>query len=246
VDSEILFRLAANATRDGRVDIERFKSQVRQCRGQIAAIIASRTDPGIVLVLKGNRPLELRWNRRIRGRPLRLGHRIPGHRPGRGNGLARSFDPANEHGGVPTRGPSGVFHRYNSRPSPRREGEWNYDTHTSMNPSNQTMNPEESLKANTKGMLRLFVYGTLKRGFWNHDRFCRGVLAGENAVVRGRLFEARSGIPVLQVPKEDILAHENRRPLGQRGHTGVRRGRSARSLTQKNPAVPQMNATVAP
>ena len=55
-------------------------------------------------------------------------------------------------------------------------------------------------------MLRLFVYGTLKRGFWNHDRFCRGVLVVEDAVVRGRLFETPSGIPVLLVPEGDILA----------------------------------------
>ena len=55
-------------------------------------------------------------------------------------------------------------------------------------------------------MLRLFVYGTLKRGFWNHDRFCRGVLTVEDAVIRGRLFETPSGIPVLMVPEEDILA----------------------------------------
>lgn len=68
------------------------------------------------------------------------------------------------------------------------------------------MNPTEPLKPNTNGMLRLFVYGTLKRGFWNHDRFCRGVLTVEDAVVRGRLFETSSGIPVLQVPEEDILA----------------------------------------
>ncbi len=77
---------------------------------------------------------------------------------------------------------------------------------TPMNPMNQAMNPTEPLKPNTNGMLRLFVYGTLKRGFWNHDRFCRGVLTVEDAVVRGRLFETSSGIPVLQVPEEDILA----------------------------------------
>jgi hypothetical protein len=58
------------------------------------------------------------------------------------------------------------------------------------------MNPTEPLNANTSGMLRLFVYGTLKRGFWNHDRFCRGVLTVEDAVVRGRLFETNSGILV--------------------------------------------------
>lgn len=69
------------------------------------------------------------------------------------------------------------------------------------------MNPNEPLKENTQRMLRLFVYGTLKRGFWNHDRFCRGVLDVREAVVRGRLYEMPSGIPVLQVPDEDILAH---------------------------------------
>jgi gamma-glutamylcyclotransferase (GGCT)/AIG2-like uncharacterized protein YtfP len=61
--------------------------------------------------------------------------------------------------------------------------------------------------------LRLFVYGTLKRGFLNHDRFCRGVLAIEDALVRGRLFETSSGIPVLQVPEEDILAVGTTNPL---------------------------------
>jgi len=77
----------------------------------------------------------------------------------------------------------------------------------------QAMNPTEPLKPNTNGMLRLFVYGTLKRGFWNHDRFCRGVLAVEDAVVRGRLFETSSGIPVLEVPEEDILAVGTTNPL---------------------------------
>jgi len=80
-------------------------------------------------------------------------------------------------------------------------------------PVNQAMNPTEPLKPNTNGMLRLFVYGTLKRGFWNHDRFCRSVLTVEDAVVRGRLFETSSGIPVLEVPEEDILAVETTNPL---------------------------------
>lgn len=80
-------------------------------------------------------------------------------------------------------------------------------------PMNQAMNPTEPSNANTSEMLRLFVYGTLKRGFWNHDRFCRGVLAVEDAVVRGRLFETSSEIPVLQVPKEDILAVGSTDPL---------------------------------
>ena len=86
-------------------------------------------------------------------------------------------------------------------------------TDTPMNPMNQAMNPTEPLKPNTNGMLRLFVYGTLKRGFWNHDRFCRGVLTVEDGVVSGRLFETPSGIPVLEVPEEDILAVGTTNPL---------------------------------
>ncbi|MFP7756217.1 gamma-glutamylcyclotransferase [Thermodesulfobacteriota bacterium B35] len=75
------------------------------------------------------------------------------------------------------------------------------------------MNPNEPSKENTTGILRLFVYGTLKRGYWNHDRFCRGVLDVQEAVVRGRLYEMSSGIPVLQVPETDILAHGTADPL---------------------------------
>ncbi|GAB6094071.1 gamma-glutamylcyclotransferase [Desulfatiferula olefinivorans] len=86
-------------------------------------------------------------------------------------------------------------------------------TDTPMNPMNQAMNPTEPSKANTNGMLKLFVYGTLKRGFWNHDRYCRGVLTVEDALVRGRLFETSSGIPVLQVPEEDILSVGTTNPL---------------------------------
>jgi gamma-glutamylcyclotransferase (GGCT)/AIG2-like uncharacterized protein YtfP len=62
-------------------------------------------------------------------------------------------------------------------------------------------------------MLKLFVYGTLKRGFWNYDRFCSGVLDVEEAVVQGHLFEMPSGIPILRVPEEIILAHGSTDPL---------------------------------
>ena len=86
------------------------------------------------------------------------------------------------------------------------------------------MNPNEPSKENTclraarphrqaAGILRLFVYGTLKRGCWNHDRFCRGVLSVEEAVVRGSLYELPSGIPVLEVPEADVLAHGTADPL---------------------------------
>ena len=74
------------------------------------------------------------------------------------------------------------------------------------------MKPRESPKENSSGVLRLFVYGMLKRGYWNHDPFCRGVLAIQEAQVRGRLFEG-PGFPVLEVPDEDILAHGTGDPV---------------------------------
>ena len=41
----------------------------------------------------------------------------------------------------------------------------------------------------------------------NHERFCGSVLSVEEAVVRGCLYELPSGIPVLEVPEADVLAH---------------------------------------
>ena len=66
VDSELLFRLAARAGGNGRIDIERFKGRLKFCRGQMAAVMASRLDPETTLVLKGNKPLELRFHKRHR------------------------------------------------------------------------------------------------------------------------------------------------------------------------------------
>lgn len=59
---------------------------------------------------------------------------------------------------------------------------------------------------NLPPQLRLFVYGTLRPGNRNHRRFCNGALSIENAFVRGRLYELPSGIPILDVPVEDIIA----------------------------------------
>ena len=66
MDSELLCRLAARAARNGPIDIERFKARLKLCRGQMAALLASRLDPETILVLKGNKPLELRFHKRHR------------------------------------------------------------------------------------------------------------------------------------------------------------------------------------
>ncbi len=55
--------------------------------------------------------------------------------------------------------------------------------------------------------LCLFVYGTLKRGYNNHQRFCQGVLTVEEATVCGRLYHLPVGYPRLVVPRKSILAH---------------------------------------
>lgn len=52
----------------------------------------------------------------------------------------------------------------------------------------------------------LFVYGTLKRGFDNHDRFCRGVIGIEEAAVSGELYDLPFGFPALVVARENIYA----------------------------------------
>lgn len=61
-------------------------------------------------------------------------------------------------------------------------------------------------------MLKFFVYGTLKRGYGNHNRYCRGALDIRNAQVRGRLYDG-PGFPVLEVPAEDLLAGGTADPL---------------------------------
>ncbi len=52
----------------------------------------------------------------------------------------------------------------------------------------------------------IFVYGTLKRGFENHDAFCKGALQVEEAVVGGELYELPFGYPALVVRDATIRA----------------------------------------
>ncbi len=59
---------------------------------------------------------------------------------------------------------------------------------------------------NTNQQLRIFVYGTLKRGYWNHDRFCSQAVSIEPATTWGRLFHLPAGFPALVIPAENILA----------------------------------------
>ena len=81
---------------------------------------------------------------------------------------------------------------------------------------------------NTSGMLKLFVYGTLKRGYWNHDAFCQGVLDIRDAHLRGRLYE-EPRFPLLRAgrrPQTDALSGSHRQPTTKKGAT--RTARTAR------------------
>ena len=57
----------------------------------------------------------------------------------------------------------------------------------------------------TSGMLGHFFYCKLKRGLWNHDAFCRGVLDIREAKVGCRLWDGPR-FPIPKVPEKDMLA----------------------------------------
>ena len=72
--------------------------------------------------------------------------------------------------------------------------------------------PGKSSREKPTPLLRLFVYGTLKRGCRNHRSFCRGVVETREASVRGRLYQGPE-YPILEVPEDDILAQGTTHPL---------------------------------
>lgn len=65
----------------------------------------------------------------------------------------------------------------------------------------------------TTPTITCFVYGTLKRGFWNHDRFCRNAIDIQPATTWGRLYLLPAGYPALEIPESAILAHGTADPL---------------------------------
>jgi gamma-glutamylcyclotransferase (GGCT)/AIG2-like uncharacterized protein YtfP len=66
---------------------------------------------------------------------------------------------------------------------------------------------------NNDSHLRLFVYGTLKKGFWNFDRFCTRAISIEPATTWGKLYQLPAGFPALEVPESCILAAGTADPL---------------------------------
>lgn len=62
VDSEIIFRLADATLRDARIDLPVLKRRLMLCRGLMSAVLASKSDPETVVVIKANKPLTLRYS----------------------------------------------------------------------------------------------------------------------------------------------------------------------------------------
>jgi len=54
-------------------------------------------------------------------------------------------------------------------------------------------------------IIRILVYGTLKRGQWNH-RFCHHAVDIRPGVVMGRLYHLPAGFPAIEIPPAAVLA----------------------------------------
>ena len=72
---------------------------------------------------------------------------------------------------------------------------------------------EQTLDLFLEETITLMVYGTLKRGQWNHDRFCRNAIDIRPATIIGRLYELPAGYPAVVIPEESILAHGTDDPV---------------------------------
>lgn len=66
VDSEVIFRIADSVLCQSSIDADRLAEKLSLCRGQMSAVIASKTDPETIIVIKGNKPLEFRYHKKCR------------------------------------------------------------------------------------------------------------------------------------------------------------------------------------
>ena len=47
---------------------------------------------------------------------------------------------------------------------------------------------------------KIFVYGTLKKGFPNFRHYCKGAVSIEPAKVKGRMYDLGFGFPMMELP----------------------------------------------
>lgn len=65
VDSEIIGRIADACIVDGRIDAKALRDGLALCRGQMSAVVVAKTDPNNVIIIKGNKPLELVYHPKL-------------------------------------------------------------------------------------------------------------------------------------------------------------------------------------
>lgn len=64
VDSEIILRMAQDAIKDGSIDKSALVRLLARCKGQMSAVITLLSEPGRIILVKGNKPLELLYNKK--------------------------------------------------------------------------------------------------------------------------------------------------------------------------------------
>jgi amidophosphoribosyltransferase len=63
VDSEVIFRMADDSVSNRRIDIALLKTRLALCKGGMSAVMASRHCPKEIVVIKGGKPLEVRYSK---------------------------------------------------------------------------------------------------------------------------------------------------------------------------------------
>lgn len=62
VDSEVIFRIADSVLHQSRYDIPRLIERLSLCRGEMSVVMASKTDPETIVIIKGDKPLEFQYH----------------------------------------------------------------------------------------------------------------------------------------------------------------------------------------
>jgi len=65
VDSELLAQLADRHAGEAGINMAALCEDLRHLEGRMSAVMVSRTQPGTIILLKGNMPLEVRWHPRL-------------------------------------------------------------------------------------------------------------------------------------------------------------------------------------
>jgi len=66
VDSEVIFRIADSVLHQSRYDIPKLIERLSLCQGEMTTVMASKTDPETVVLIKGDKPLEFRHHPKYR------------------------------------------------------------------------------------------------------------------------------------------------------------------------------------